>query len=153
MEVYINSPLKVDDLLASTHSNKKARMHHSSYSESQVTSKVKNPFAAALHVEKTPFLIMQLNSAFNAIPSDNRELWVNLGHAAKTLDEDGGDEGKQAWLEWSTKSGKFDPDDAERKCGEASTPTSHVAQKNLLDCGEARLGRPNRKCSHRVLLE
>lgn len=126
MEVSINSPLKVDDLLASTHSNKKAGMHHSSYSESQVTSKMKNPFAAALHVEKTPFLLMQLNSAFNAIPSDNRELWVNLGHAAKTLDEDGGDEGKQAWLEWSTKSGKFDPDDAERVWSSITpTITSH----------------------------
>ena len=152
MEVYINSPLKVDDLLASTHSNKKARMHHSSYSESQVTSKVKNPFAAALHVEKTPFLIMQLNSAFNAIPSDNRELWVNLGHAAKTLDEDGGDEGKQLWLEWSTRSRKFDPEDAQNKW-ESFNPTSTSHEKIFLDCGGARLGRPNRKCSHRVLLE
>ncbi len=126
MEVSMNSPLKVDELLGSAHSNKKAGSRHSSHSESQLSSKVKNPFAAALRVEKTPFLLTQLNSAFNAIPSDNRELWVNLGHAAKTLDADEGDEGKQAWVEWSTKSGKFDHDDAQDKWKSFNpTTTSH----------------------------
>ena len=86
-------------------------------------SNFKNPFRAATQGILTPFLLMQLNSAFNAISSDNRELWVSLGHAAKTLDEDGGDEGKQVWLEWSTKSGKFDPDDAQNKW-ESFNPTS-----------------------------
>ena len=128
MEVSMNSPLRVDELLGSAHSNKKAGLRHSSHSESQLNSKVKNPFAAALRVEKTPFLLTQLNSAFNAIPSDNRELWVNLGHAAKTLDANGGDEGKEAWLEWSAKSEKFDPDDAQNKW-ESFNPTSTSYEK------------------------
>ena len=137
MEVSMNSPLKVDVLLSSAFTNGKTSSHHSSSSESQVTSIVKNPFAAALHVEKTPFLLKQMNSAFNAIPSDDRELWANLGHAAKTLDEDGGDEGKQAWLEWSAKSGKFDPDDAQNKW-ESFNPTSTSHEKiflTALECG------------------
>lgn len=137
MEVSMNSPLKVDELLSSSFTNGKTSLRHSSSSESQVTSIVKNPFAAALHVEKTPLLLTQLNSAFNVIPSDNRELWANLGHAAKTLDEDGGDEGKQAWLEWSAKSGKFDPDDAQNKW-ESFNPTSTSHEKiflTALECG------------------
>ena len=77
------------------------------------TNPVENPFVAATQVLKTPFLLAQIESAFDAMPSDDRELWIKLGHAAKTLDEDGGDEGKQAWLEWSSKSDKFDLDDAE----------------------------------------
>lgn len=120
--------LRVNELLASPHSNEKAGLRHSSHSESQSSSKVKNPFAAALHVEKTPFLLKQLYSAFNAIPSNNRELWVNLGHAAKTLDANGRDEGKEAWLEWSAKSEKFDPDDAQNKW-ESFNPTSTSYEK------------------------
>ena len=137
MEVSMNSPLKVDVLLSSAFTNGKTSSHHSSSSESQATAIVKNPFAAALHVEKTPFLLKQMNSAFNAIPSDDRELWVNLGHAAKTLDEDGGDEGKQAWLEWSAQSGKFDPDDAQNKW-ESFNPTSTSHEKifvTAVECG------------------
>jgi len=91
-------------------------------------SNFKNPFRAATQGILTPFLLMQLNSAFNAISSDNRELWVSLGHAAKTLDEDGGDEGKQLWLEWSTRSRKFDPEDAQNKW-ESFNPTSTSHEK------------------------
>ena len=90
------------------------------------TASVSNPFKDALHVSKTQFLLLQLASAFRVIPSDDRELWVKLGHAVKTLDEDGGDEGKNAWLEWSSKSEKFDPADAERVWDSLSpTSTSH----------------------------
>jgi len=86
----------------------------------------RNPFATATKVLKTPFLLAQINSAFDAIPSDERELWIDLGYAAKTLDEDGEDEGKQAWLEWSKKSSKFDLDVAEREWKSLNpTITSH----------------------------
>ena len=123
MEISMNSPLRVDELLYSAHSNKKTGGHQRCCSEQQVPAKTKNPFAAALHVAKTPFLMMQVSSALKVISSDDREIWVKLGHAAKTLDEDGGDEGKQAWLDWSRESHKFDPDDAER-VWESLTPTN-----------------------------
>jgi hypothetical protein len=123
MEISMNSPLRVDELLSSAHSNKKTGGHQRCCSEQQVPAKTKNPFAAALHVAKTPFLMMQVSSALKVISSDDREIWVKLGHAAKTLDEDGGDEGKQAWLDWSRESHKFDPDDAER-VWESLTPTN-----------------------------
>lgn len=54
--------------------------------------------------------IAELASAFQAIPSDDRDLWVRLGHAVKPL----GDRGLELWLAWSKKSAKFDADDAER---------------------------------------
>ena len=50
MEVSMNSPLKVDELLSSAFTNGKTSTRHSSSSESQVTSIVKNPFTAAVHV-------------------------------------------------------------------------------------------------------
>jgi hypothetical protein len=71
-------------------------------------------FGAVTQDAPTPFQLMQINSAFSVIPSDDRDLWIKLGHAAKTLDEDGGEQGKQAWLQWSRKSPKFDLEDAER---------------------------------------
>jgi len=50
-------------------------------------------------------------------------MWVNAGHWLKTLDANGGEEGKQSWGAWSSKSPKFDPDDAER-VWESINPTS-----------------------------
>lgn len=51
-----------------------------------------------------------LRSALEAIPSDERDRWVRIGHALNTI----GDKGKALWLEWSARSDKFDPADAER---------------------------------------
>ena len=86
----------------------------------------KNPFGVATQAVPTPLLLMQIESAFSVIPSDDRELWVKLAHAAKTLDGGGEGQGKRAWLEWSSKSPKFDPDDAERVWSSATpTNTSH----------------------------
>lgn len=49
------------------------------------------------------------------MPSDDRELWVAIGHALKSIDVYGGSEGQKLWLEWSKKSEKFDTEDAEEK--------------------------------------
>ena len=85
-----------------------------------------NPFAGAIRVLKSPFLLEQTRSAFSVIPSDDRELWVKLGHSAKMLDEAGGNEGKELWLQWSSKSTKYDPEDAERVWASFNpTTTSH----------------------------
>ena len=142
MEISLRQPLRVDDILSrgACSDEQESRVDlktlttegntNNQFNPDKIIaparskpSNFKNPFRAATQGILTPFLLMQLNSAFNAISSDNRELWVSLGHAAKTLDEDGGDEGKQVWLEWSTKSGKFDPDDAQNKW-ESFNPTS-----------------------------
>ena len=142
MEISLRQPLRVDDILSrgACSDEQESRVDlktlttegntNNQFNPDKIIaparskpSTFKNSFGAASQEIPTPFLLMQLKSAFNAIPSDNRELWVSLGHAAKTLDEDGGDEGKQVWLEWSTKSGKFDPDDAQNKW-ESFNPTS-----------------------------
>ncbi len=52
----------------------------------------------------------ELRSALPVIPSDEREVWVRIGQALKRL----GDIGYALWIEWSSKSCKFDADDAER---------------------------------------
>lgn len=61
----------------------------------------------------TPKVLDELASALRAIPADERELWVKIGHALKTLPAD---KGKALWLEWSaTSPEKFDEADAEAK--------------------------------------
>lgn len=51
-----------------------------------------------------------LRSALASMRSDDRDLWVRMGHALKEL----GDIGRGLWLEWSRTSDKFDPADAAR---------------------------------------
>ena len=151
MEISARAPLKVDEILSkSRDSNTSVKpsghsratllggnlvanlgdvnAHISAYRSGNPSE---NPFATAAQVSKTPFLLAQIKSAFDAIPSDDRKLWIKLGHAAKTLDDDGGDEGKQAWLEWSKKSEKFDLDDAEASW-ESFTPTITSHEKIFL---------------------
>jgi len=51
-----------------------------------------------------------LRAALGAIPSDDRETWIRMAHALKTL----GDAGRALWMEWSQTSEKFDAADAGR---------------------------------------
>uniref|UniRef100_UPI00404836CA AAA family ATPase n=1 Tax=Orrella sp. TaxID=1921583 RepID=UPI00404836CA len=55
-------------------------------------------------------LVADLRSALVAIPSDDRDLWQRIGHALKTI----GEEGWELFDKWSAKSDKYDPDDARR---------------------------------------
>ena len=60
-----------------------------------------------------PLIVTQLGdlaAALVFIPSDDRELWVRIGMALKTL----GDAAKPLWQEWSAKSTKYDAEDADR---------------------------------------
>lgn len=50
----------------------------------------------------------ELRSALMFMRSDDRELWIRMGHALKSL----GDVGRGLWLEWSATSDKFEPSDA-----------------------------------------
>lgn len=145
MEISLRQPLKVDDILTR---DAYSEGHESSVDVEPLTtggdtknkfgpdkivsparsnpSTFRNPFGAATQDIQTPFLLMQIESALSVIPSDDRELWVKLGHAAKTLDEGGEGQGKRAWLKWSSKSPKFDLEDAERVWSSISpTNTSH----------------------------
>jgi putative DNA primase/helicase len=71
--------------------------------------------AGAGTAEKTLFVddeqVAELRSALCAIRADDRDLWVRMGHALKTI----GDRGRALWLEWSQTSEKFDPRDAASK--------------------------------------
>ncbi len=57
--------------------------------------------------------IAELRSALLAMRSDDRELWVRMGHALAGL----GDIGRGLWLDWSATSEKFDAKDAARVWG------------------------------------
>ncbi len=50
----------------------------------------------------------ELRSALMFMRSDDRELWIRMGHALKPL----GDIGRGLWLEWSSTSDKFEQSDA-----------------------------------------
>lgn len=54
-------------------------------------------------------VLEELRSALASMSSDERDLWVRMGHALKTI----GDKGKDLWMEWSAKSHKFNEADAE----------------------------------------
>lgn len=51
-----------------------------------------------------------LRSALASMRSDDRHLWVRMGHALKEL----GEQGRGLWLEWSQTSDLYDPVDAAR---------------------------------------
>ena len=57
-----------------------------------------------------PSLLDDLRSALDHMPADNRDLWVRMGHALRTI----GNPGFNLWLAWSSKSNKFDSTDALR---------------------------------------
>lgn len=50
-------------------------------------------------------VVTDLRSALNHVRSDDRELWVRMGHALHEL----GDTGRGLWLDWSQTSDSFDP--------------------------------------------
>jgi P4 family phage/plasmid primase-like protien len=59
----------------------------------------------------TPRTIDELRDALSAIDADERELWIRMGMALKTLPDE---KGKSLWIDWSQKSKKFDAADTER---------------------------------------
>ena len=69
---------------------------------------------AALNVvHPHPLAAVQLRSladVLTVIPADDRELWVRMGHALKTL----GEAARPLWHEWSARSVKYERADAER---------------------------------------
>ncbi len=61
----------------------------------------------------------ELRSALASMRADDRDLWQRMGHALKTI----GDEGRALWLEWSQTSEKYNAADASR-VWESFKPTS-----------------------------
>ena len=57
-----------------------------------------------------PSILKEVSTALEFIPADDRELWVRMGHALCTL----ADAAKPLWHEWSAKSDKYGPEDAEK---------------------------------------
>lgn len=58
----------------------------------------------------SPETVADLRSALLSMRSDDRDLWVKIGHALHAL----GDVGRGLWMDWSATSEKFDPADAAR---------------------------------------
>lgn len=61
-------------------------------------------------VETDAALVADLRSALFHLRADERDVWVRMGMALKTL----GDTGRGLWLDWSATSEKFDAADAAR---------------------------------------
>lgn len=82
------------------------------------------PVSAAMTVvEADDGLITDLRSALATIPSDDRELWVRIGLALKTLAKNAGYE---LWMRWSATSMKHQPaEDAKTWRSFAPTNTSY----------------------------
>ncbi|MBU3989390.1 MAG: PriCT-2 domain-containing protein, partial [Gammaproteobacteria bacterium] len=59
---------------------------------------------SAVGAPVTDQTVEDLRSALQSMSADDRSLWVRMGMALKPL----GDVGRDLWLEWSTKSSKFD---------------------------------------------
>uniref|UniRef100_UPI0037C1534F AAA family ATPase n=1 Tax=Flavobacterium sp. TaxID=239 RepID=UPI0037C1534F len=67
----------------------------------------------------TSSLIDDLRSALAHMPSDDRGLYIRMGHALKTI----GNSGRELWISWSAKSAKFDPIQSQRDW-ESFNPTN-----------------------------
>lgn len=57
-----------------------------------------------------PKTVTELRSALQSLRSDDRELWVRMGHALQEL----GDVGRSLWIDWSQTSDKWEPTDAKK---------------------------------------
>jgi hypothetical protein len=62
------------------------------------------------NVDASGEMIADLRSAIYHLRADDRDLWIRMGMALKTL----GDVGRGLWLDWSATSEKFEPQDAAR---------------------------------------
>lgn len=69
--------------------------------------------ATAAAFEADAELVAELRSALFHMHADDRDLWIRMGMALKTL----GDTGRGLWLDWSATSEKFDAADAARVWG------------------------------------
>jgi hypothetical protein len=58
-----------------------------------------------------PEQVVELRSALLHLRADDRDMWVNMGHALKEL----GEVGRGLWLEWSSTSDKFNAKDDAQK--------------------------------------
>ncbi|MCC7100275.1 MAG: AAA family ATPase [Rubrivivax sp.] len=80
----------------------------------------RGPAGAGYEVETlAPQTITELRSALNAIPCDDRQVWVSVGMALKTLGES---VGWELWATWSQRSTKWDAQEAGRTW-DGLTPT------------------------------
>lgn len=79
-------------------------LHHEIETKTAVETTVSDTCTESAEV------IADLRSALFHLRSDDRDVWVRMGMALKTI----GDSGRGLWLDWSATSEKFDPSDAAR---------------------------------------
>ena len=61
--------------------------------------------------QASPAQLEELKDALGSLSSDDRDLWIKVGHALRQL----GNDGYQIWDEWSAKSDKYNADDQRRR--------------------------------------
>ncbi|WP_398308352.1 DUF3987 domain-containing protein [Zoogloea sp.] len=95
----IGEPCDLSDFVAS----RLAPMHKGMASNAPTTTPEAAP---AQYVDAA--VQRDLRSALTALRADDRDTWVRMGHALKTI----GEPGRALWLEWSQTSDKWQPPDA-----------------------------------------
>jgi len=95
----IGEPCDLSDFVAS----RLAPMHKGMASNAPTTTPEAAP---AQYVDAA--VQRDLRSALTALRADDRDTWVRMGHALKTI----GEPGRALWLEWSQTSDKWQPADA-----------------------------------------
>jgi hypothetical protein len=111
--------------LASFVEGQLARVHDPR--RTQGGTREKEPAAGPAHLGSlsAEVLTAELRDALRWIPADDYGLWVDTGHALKTLPEP---IGKPLWLDWSRTSDQFDAAQAEEKwAGFHPTRTGYAA--------------------------
>lgn len=59
--------------------------------------------------------VADFRDALQHLDADDRKLWVDVGHAAKSLEQAGRDDAFEVWSAWSAMSDKHDDDEARAK--------------------------------------
>lgn len=76
------------------------------------------------HIDTSDQLVRDLRSALAFMRSDDRDTWIRMGLALKTLD----DQGRALWIEWSQTSAKYDPQDAARVWDSFKPESTHYRE-------------------------
>lgn len=107
--------------LADSVENELAR-HHRSLSDKALSARAPATAEASAAVQISAQTVTELRSALNYMRSDGYDLWIEIGHALKSL----GDTGRGLWLDWSGNYHRFDAQEAARKWDSfAPTQTGH----------------------------
>lgn len=93
------------------HVEQELARHHNVLSKKAWSDRMSTAGEAVPIVQVSAQTVGDIRSALNHVRADGYGLWIEIGHALKTL----GDTGRGLWLDWSATSPKYDPQLAAEK--------------------------------------